>query len=52
MPVVTELLDVIAHTAGDLEDHISALSTSLDTLRPYLPSASASTSEPGDGVRA
>ena len=51
LPDVTELLEVIADTAGELEDHIAGLSASLDALRPYLPAASASGSEPADGVR-
>ena len=38
-------------TAGELEDHISAMTASLDALGPYLPAASDSASEPGDGVR-
>ena len=51
LPDVEDLLEVIADTAGELEDHIAALTASLDALRPYLPAASASGSEPGDGVR-
>jgi hypothetical protein len=51
LPDVTELLEVIADTAGELEEHIAGLTASLDVLRPYLPAASASRSEPGDGVR-
>ncbi len=51
LPDVTELLEVIADTAGELEDHIAGLSASLEALRPYLPAASASKSEPVDGVR-
>ncbi|MGI8794627.1 MAG: hypothetical protein ACR2H3_15885 [Acidimicrobiales bacterium] len=50
LPDVTELLEVIADAAGELEDHIEGLKVSLDTLRPYLPAASDSRSEPGDGV--
>jgi hypothetical protein len=50
LPDVTELLEVIADTAGELEDHIASMSSSLDALRPYLPAASRSRSEPGDGV--
>ena len=34
LPDVTELLEVIADTAGELEDHIAAMSASLDALRP------------------
>ena len=37
LPDVTELLEVIADTAGELEDHIDGLTTSLEALRPYLP---------------
>ena len=51
-PDAEDLLEVIADTAGELEEHLSALSASLDMLRPYLPTASAATSERGDGVRA
>ena len=51
LPDVTELLEVIADTAGELEDHIAAMSASLDALRPWLPTANESESEPGDGVR-
>ena len=51
LPDAEDLLEVIADTAGELEDHIAALTASLDALRPYLPAASASESEPGDGVR-
>ena len=51
LPDVTELLEVIADTAGELEDNIAGLTTSLETLRPYLPAASASRSEASDGVR-
>jgi hypothetical protein len=51
-PDVEDLLEVIADAAGDLEEHISDLSASLDALRPYLPTASPSTSEAADGVRA
>ena len=51
LPDVTELLEVIADTDGELEDHIAAMSASLDALRPYLPATSLSRSEPGDGVR-
>ena len=50
-PTSTDLLEVIADTAGELEDHIAELSASLDALRPYLPAASDSDSEPADGVR-
>ena len=49
---MTELLEVIADTAGELEDHIDGLTTSLDALRPYLPLAKASDAEPADGVAA
>ena len=52
LPDVTELLDVIADTAGELEDHIAAMSASLLALRPYLPAAKASDAEPADGVAA
>jgi hypothetical protein len=52
LPDVTELLEVIGDTAGELEDHIAAMSASLDTLRPYLPTAKASDIEPGEGVAA
>ena len=51
LPEVTELLEVIADTAGVLEDHIEAMGTSLDGLRPWLPTRSASGGEPADGVR-
>ena len=51
LPDATELLEVIADTAGEIEDHIEAMSTSLDALRPYLPAASESDSEPANGVR-
>jgi hypothetical protein len=51
LPDATELLEVIADTAGELEDHIGAMSTSLESLRPYLPAVSESDSEPADGVR-
>ena len=51
LPYVIELLEVIADTAGELEDHIAGLSKSLETLRPWLPATSVSKSEPGDGVR-
>jgi hypothetical protein len=51
LPDATELLEVIADTAGELEDHVEAMSASLDALRPWLPEASASDSEPADGVR-
>ena len=51
LPDVTELLEVIADTAGELEDHIAAMTASLDGLRPYLPTAKASDTEPADGVR-
>jgi hypothetical protein len=50
-PDASELLEVIADTASELEEHIAAVSGSLETLRPYLPAASASDSEPADGVR-
>ena len=50
MPDVETLLDVIADTAGDLEDQISALKSTLDVLRPYLPAASDMDGEPGAGV--
>jgi hypothetical protein len=51
LPDATELLEVIADTAGELEDHIDGLTSSLDALRPYLPTAGVSKSEPADGVR-
>ncbi len=51
LPDVTELLEVIAETAGELEDHIAGLGASLEALRPYLPAAKQSNSEPVDGVR-
>ena len=51
LPDATELLEVIADIAGELEDHIAAMGASLDALRPWLPTASASDSEPADGVR-
>jgi hypothetical protein len=51
LPDATELLEVIADSAGELEDHIAAMTASLEALRPYLPAASESASEPGDGVR-
>ena len=51
LPDVTELLEVIADTAGELEDHIDAMNASLGALRPWLPAASESESEPADGVR-
>jgi hypothetical protein len=51
-PDVTELLEVIADTAGELEDHIDGLTVSLDALRPYLPSTKTSDAEPADGVAA
>jgi hypothetical protein len=51
LPDATELLEVIADAAGELDDHIVAMTASLDTLRPYLPEASDSDSEPADGVR-
>ena len=51
LPDVTELLEVISDTAGELEDHIAAMTVSLEVLRPYLPIASESGSEPADGVR-
>jgi hypothetical protein len=50
LPDVTELLDVIADTAGDLEDHVEGLTASLEVLRSYLPVTSQSGSEPADGV--
>ena len=50
LPDVTELIEVIADTAGELEDHVAGLTVSLDALRPYLPAAKASDSEPADGV--
>ena len=50
-PDVTELLEVIADTAGELEDHIDGLSASLEALSPYLPAAKASEGEAADGVR-
>ena len=34
LPDVTELLEVIADTAGELEDHIEAMTVSLEALRP------------------
>ena len=49
-PTSTELLEVIADTAGELEDHIAAMSASLEALRPWLPAASTSASEPVAGV--
>jgi hypothetical protein len=52
LPDVTELLEVIADTAGELEDHIAGLTESLDALRPYLPATKASDAEPADGVAA
>jgi hypothetical protein len=52
LPDVTELLEVIADTAGGLEDQIAGLSASLEALRPYLPLARASDAEPADGVAA
>ena len=51
MPDVTELLEVIADTAGELEEHIAGLTTSLDVLRPWLPTVNESKGEPADGVR-
>ena len=51
LPDATELLEVVADTAGELEEHIEAMSASLDALRPWLPTASESGSEPADGVR-
>ena len=33
LPDATDLLEVIADTAGELEDHIAAMSVSLETLR-------------------
>jgi hypothetical protein len=52
LPDVTELLEVIADTAGELEDHIAGLSASLEALRPWLPVAKASAAEPANGVAA
>ena len=52
LPDVEDLLEVIADTAGELEDHIAAMGASLETLRPYLPIAKASEAEPADGVAA
>ena len=50
LPDVTELLEVIADTAGELEDHIAAITVSLDALRPWLPAVSGSESEPVAGA--
>jgi hypothetical protein len=50
LPDVTELLNVIADTAGALEEHIAAMSASLEALRPWLPVPSTSTGEPSPGV--
>ena len=50
LPDVTELLEVIADTAGQLEDHIAGLTESLETLRPYQPTASDSRSDADAGV--
>jgi hypothetical protein len=50
LPDVTELLEVIADTADELEEHIGAMSASLDALRPWLPAVSTSTGEPSPGV--
>ena len=52
LPDATELLEVIADTAGELEDQVAAMNVSLDNLRPYQPIAKASDTEPGDGVAA
>ena len=52
LPDVTELLEAIADTAGELEDHIAAMTASLHGLRPYLPAAKSSDAEPADGVAA
>jgi hypothetical protein len=52
LPDVTELLEVIADSAGELEDHIAAMTASLHALRPYLPTTKASDTEPTDGVAA
>ena len=49
LPDATELLEVIADTAGELEDHIEAMTASLETLNPWLPAASHSESDPADG---
>jgi hypothetical protein len=38
--------------AGVLEDHIAAMTASLDGLRPWLPAANKSEGEPVDGVSA
>jgi hypothetical protein len=51
LPDAEDLFEVIADAASDLEDHIGALTASLEALRPYLPAASDTASEPGDGVR-
>jgi hypothetical protein len=51
LPDVAELLEVIADAAGELEDHVEAITATLNDLRPYLPAASESKSEPADGVR-
>jgi hypothetical protein len=50
LPDVPELLEVIADTAGELEDQVSAMTASLEALRPYLPATKASESEPLAGV--
>ena len=52
LPDVTELLDVIADTAGGIEEHIAAMSASLDALRPWLPATKESEAEPVAGVAA
>jgi hypothetical protein len=49
-PDVAELLEVIADTAGELEEHITGLTARLEALRPWLLAASTSTGEPADGV--
>ena len=51
LPDAAELLEVIADTAGELEDHIAAMSASLEAQRPWLPAASTSASEPGHDAR-
>ena len=47
----SELLEVIADTAGEFEEHIAAMLASLVALRPYLPTVTESEAEPADGVR-
>ena len=47
-----DLLEVIADTAGDLEDQAAAMTGGLDALRPYLPVPSQSGSEPAKTVEA